>query len=312
MSDRSSAPGKIMLAGEYAVLDGGLSVLMAVNRRAVATLTSQPPAPTPFIQAIIDELLRRGLDVTRARGLAVDSDALRDPGGTKLGLGSSAAVTVAATALALGSAYERDLAHDIAHRAHQNAQALRGDPGSGADIAASIHGGVIAAWRADDPREPMSVEPLRLPAGLHLVPVWTGVAADTATLVAAVRAAADDNPGDHRRALTAIADAAEALARALRDDDAGAAVAAIENGGVAVAGLGRLSGVVLSARTHQRLAAMAASHGGAAKPTGAGAGDIALAAFTDADSAASFRKQAVSEGMTCPALDVDPSGVDFL
>ena len=33
---RASAPGKLLLAGEYAVLSGGPAVVMAVNRRAVA------------------------------------------------------------------------------------------------------------------------------------------------------------------------------------------------------------------------------------------------------------------------------------
>jgi phosphomevalonate kinase len=35
---RASAPGKLLLAGEYSVLEGGVAVVMAVDRRARARI----------------------------------------------------------------------------------------------------------------------------------------------------------------------------------------------------------------------------------------------------------------------------------
>ena len=83
--------------------------------------------------------------------IAVDSSALYDDG-TKLGLGSSAAVTVAATALALSGertlpVIDREEVSTIALAAH--AGAARAARGSGADVAAAVHGGVIAVYAAN-------------------------------------------------------------------------------------------------------------------------------------------------------------------
>ncbi len=172
----ATAPGKLILTGEYAVLDGAPALVIAVNRRVVATRRRGPRGSSEFLISVIDELERRfGSDHAAARAateIVVNSTPFYW-GGTKLGLGSSAAVTVAATALALGADYpgvpviDRDLVLSIASVAHANAQsARRGRPstaervpttqppspwhkarGSGADIAAAVYGGVIAFQR---------------------------------------------------------------------------------------------------------------------------------------------------------------------
>jgi phosphomevalonate kinase len=172
----ATAPGKLILTGEYAVLDGAPALVIAVNRRVTATRQRGPRGSSEFLIAVIDEIERRfGTEHAAARAateIVVNSTPFYW-GGIKLGLGSSAAVTVAATALALGADYpgvpvlDRDLVLSIASVAHANAQtARRGRPstaelvpstqppspwhkarGSGADIAAAVYGGVIAFQR---------------------------------------------------------------------------------------------------------------------------------------------------------------------
>ena len=149
----ASAPGKLIVTGEYAVLDGAPALVLAVDRRAIARVTTGALGSSPFLLAVANELAnRRGAADPAARAalsIAVDSTAFYD-GTTKLGLGSSAAVTVAATARALagagatrGASFDRDEILVIASAAHAAAQGRRGARGSGADIAAAVHGGVI-------------------------------------------------------------------------------------------------------------------------------------------------------------------------
>jgi hypothetical protein len=93
-----AAPGKIFLVGEYAVLDGGMAVLAAVSRYAVAQYVT---GIEPW-SAMVDEAVKRSLAAIGESSAAlppgsvmVDTDAFCQ-GKFKMGLGSGAA-TAAAT-----------------------------------------------------------------------------------------------------------------------------------------------------------------------------------------------------------------------
>ncbi|HTE56030.1 MAG TPA: hypothetical protein VK698_34500 [Kofleriaceae bacterium] len=363
---RASAPGKILLAGEYAVLEGGPAVVMAVGRRAQAWIAGgadadRPPAPprSPFLLAVAAVLAGElGPDSAAARAalrVRVDTSALAAASGEKLGLGSSAAATVAALAACLAAErrgpLDRALLHRLAHRAHAEAQAglaarivatdratarataarataaganpgdgssrPAGAPipapplatrGSGADIAASVWGGLLHLEPSPLADQPPRVQPLALPAGLELVAVWTGRPADTRVLVAGIAAFASRAPAAYRGRLAALAGAAAALTDSCRAGDPARAVAAIAAGGDAVRELGAAAGVELFLDSHRALGERAAALGGALKPTGAGGGDIALGAFDRADRAEQFRAHGASLGMIALDLSVDPRG----
>jgi phosphomevalonate kinase len=158
MSLTASAPGKLMLSGEYAVLDGAPALMVAVNRRAVARIESGGArGSSPFLLAVAAEIgAQRGDGDPAAKlalQIAVDSRGFYD-GTNKLGLGSSAAVTAAAVYLALASTdlnVSLDEVHAVAAAAHARAQAPMGARGSGADIAAAVFGGVTEFVRGSEP-----------------------------------------------------------------------------------------------------------------------------------------------------------------
>jgi phosphomevalonate kinase len=283
---KASAPGKLIVAGEYGVLDGGEAVVLAVNRRAVARVTGAPVALSPFLAAVVETLDRCKQPDAAAivKRVVVDTSALYD-GDLKLGLGSSAAATVAATACAMST---RDAIYNVAAAAHLIAQGR----GSGADVAAAVYGGVIG-FRSGRMRA-LTLPPLRW------IPLWTGAVADTVTLVGAVMAKRPD--------LGPVVAAADALAAARTTADA---IAAIDAGADAIVALGVETGVALEPPVVAAARRIARSGGGTAKTTGAGGGDVAIVALPPEADEAIVRSRLIEAGCRLLDLAIDPQGVDI-
>jgi len=331
----ATAPGKLILTGEYAVLDGAPAIVVAVDRRVIARQTATPRGSSTFLLAVADEIAaRRGADDPATRAaleISVDSTAFYDKI-TKLGLGSSAAVTVAATALALGTV-DRDEVLAIALAAHARAQGPRGARGSGADIAASVYGGTIvfsrvAPWPASargsqpvlaldaaaSPPATCRIERRRWPASVTLLPFFTGAAADTASLVARVTAARESNRAAVEAALAAITDASRAACAALAapaDITAVALIGALALAGNAVDRLALATAIPLVPPCVIAARGAMAALGGTAKTTGAGGGDIGVAVLPATVDATLATRALIEAGCQPLRIALDDTGVDL-
>ena len=193
----ASAPGKLVLSGEYAVLDGAAAIAVALDHRAKVSIapgnedchTIYSPGyrehTARFVSrggaihltdhaadhALFEAIwMESGISPAQPIEFTLDTRAFRDAdSGSKLGIGSSAALSAAlATALSrLGGNEPRAVAM-LGHRRFQ------GGSGSGVDVATSLSGGVIQYRLGDDrPRA------LQWPEGLNYEVLWSGTAADT-------------------------------------------------------------------------------------------------------------------------------------
>jgi phosphomevalonate kinase len=313
----ASAPGKLILTGEYAVLDGAPALVVAVNRRVIARRRATPRGSTPFLVAVADELAARygadHLSVRTALETEVDSSSLY-AGDVKLGLGSSAAVTAAVTARALAAeqravpVIDRELVFAIASAAHARAQTQRGAGGSGADVAAAVHGGTLAYSRGH-------VERLMWPAGVVLLPFFTGTAAETPRLVAAVAAARERERAAVEAALAQVAAASRAACQACAartpEIAANALIQALVLAARATDQLASATGLPLVPACVAAARAALAPLGGTAKTTGAGGGDVAVAVIPATEDQDDARRLLVEA--QCQPLDLalDQTGVDL-
>lgn len=317
----SSAPGKAVLLGEYAVLDGAPALVMAVERRARVRVETGagthgrvevpqlglapvefrvddsgliawdgPDAARPSFQRarlLLDWLAARHPGCPAIAGgvrIRIDTGELYQAGqgeATKLGLGSSAAMTVALAAAleALAAPASSDA---IASRLEQALlapyRAGQAGRGSGIDLAASLHGGVSRYQLTPNGAR---TEPVTLPDALHLAFVWTGQAASTPDFLdryARWTRSAPDAAGRWRRALT---DCCRAALETLDHDDADGLMTCINNYRQLMGRIGSLSGAPVVSESLDQIARTAAAHGLACKPCGAGGGDLAMLAGTD-------------------------------
>jgi phosphomevalonate kinase len=283
------APGKAILCGEYAVLHGAPAVATAVDRFAHASFGEG--VSSPFLSYARAEVER--LSGKRFPPFHVDSAGLYDQD-KKLGLGSSAAATVAAVGLlwsAAGGPKDPKKIFDLASAAHNAAQ---GTPGSGVDIATSIWGGTIRYVMGGDVRE------IDLPKDLQLTFVWTGKVASTAELIEKTAPLAGMPEMDNLRDLAAaFADATTASEWVRIGNDYCDAMDA----------LGRTAGADIVTPELRQITELARMHGGAAKPSGAGGGDLGVA-FTIGDEPTARLRTAVSEaGLTVLPLTANAPGL---
>jgi phosphomevalonate kinase len=322
-SIQTSAPGKVIISGEYAVLDGAPAICMALDRRAYVSVTESDAgfhsvlAPGhsqslgrftashrgiewldgasdfPLLTAVWQELAAIPL---QHLSIVLDTNEFNDANaGIKLGVGSSAALTVALAAaldLVLGGGRSVDRIASDAHRR------LQKGAGSGADIACSLRGGVIA-YRMGETTQVA----LQWPADLHYALLWSGVSANTPAQLHKLAAAAR---GVTRAELGAVASEVVAAWR-------GGQVAAIINSlRVYTAALHRFDvehELGIFAAGHAALVTAAESSGVLYKPCGAGGGDLGIVFATEEAAIDAFVALARNHGFRQVTAAIDASGL---
>lgn len=301
----AAAPGKLFLLGEYAVLDGCPAIVAAVDaavrvqarkQRGVqgvevvasqlglhirldrsACPTEQQPGPLGFVAACFSALSAEER-LRLPAGIKLD---ILFPefskAGQKLGLGGSAALVSAVTAALIEWCYGAGGAHrfrDLVYRrsltAHRLAQ--RGK-GSGADVAASVFGGVILY--EPNGRDLPRITPLRWPQHLYLVAASTGQPAATAELIETYDRVKRTNETVHEEFLECSTRAVASFASALQASDA--VEACWKKAAQVLPAFAVKLGLPYFTPKLETLLALAQKQGVTAKPSGAGGGDCAVA-----------------------------------
>ncbi|MAD91183.1 MAG: hypothetical protein CMQ54_00395 [Gammaproteobacteria bacterium] len=195
---KASSPGKVILSGEYAVLDKAPAICMAVNCRAEVIIEKcnngisrvessgyhskkgefeflekgilwrdgqESFAVIDAVWQVIDNYVPINQKINLNTIAFVDEYCNK-----KLGLGSSAAIIVALIA-AVKKCDDLKKIKILAHQAHKK---LQGGLGSGVDIATSLYGGLL-----EFQIENFTTKSLSWPDGLCYRLIWTGSSAST-------------------------------------------------------------------------------------------------------------------------------------
>lgn len=307
-----SAPGKVVLWGEYAVLEGAPALVMAVNRLARCTVEPRSQDwqcraegfradPERLSKA---ELSTRDLSldgVSRVIAAVVQqipqtpqgADIFLDTSeffarGTKLGIGSSAAICTAAYA-AIATLAEVNFSYERALQIHLQ---LQGGAGSGLDVAAAYFGGL---QRFQD----RSTAPWTLPANLHFRFFWTGNPATTTSHIARFYAW---ERGSSNQELAALSAASNTLFERTTVESLTHYVDCLKALDVAAE-------LAIYDPAHTYLDTLANRHQVVYKPSGAGGGDVGVAFSDDAGRLDSFVSAAAEQRIEMLPLEVAEYGI---
>ncbi len=331
----TAAPGKALILGEYAVLEGHPAIVQALSRYARIrlqpadryTINAIPlidrPLPfqfdqhqefswqhpddnqrLPFVAPLMRALGDWRCDDSQHWSLTLDTSEFFSANDDKLGLGSSAALTVALAAVwhqhrHPGQDFDRKRWLPLLVNLHRQ---LQGGRGSGADVAASLYGGLIEYHTSDDH---CAANTRRWPATVECIWIWLGHSASTRVFLGRINDFKLASPNHYLRHLNRLGELAQAGAQAFNDGSANDCLQAINAYGRAMQALGEAADAPVYTDDHRRLAQLADQYNVAFKPSGAGGGDIALAVAADTDALAEFatRVQAAGYGL----LDLAPA-----
>jgi len=317
----ASAPGKLMISGEYAVLEGAVAVVASVDVRAYARWSARPVGGSPpaiggspqspqrYPEAVLTRRLAEEAVGAVQAELSIDATDLRKSG-RKLGLGSSAAASAAAAGAVLASQGKDLNDPEVQRRAFELAWAGHkaiAPEGSGADVAAASLGGFVR-FRLENGQV---AEAQRMPWPAHVSTrvVWTGKEARTSEFVRAVRAYEARDASGYAVIRDSLHQQAARFADAIQGADGVEIVAAAGAYGQNMGQLGNAAGVSIMTHELQQIATLATHHGGSAKPSGAGGGDVAIAFFTNETDALAFDAACRSEALDLLNLGLGAPGV---
>lgn len=221
----TSAPGSLMLLGEHAVLHGHSALVCSINRRitvrmfpleedAVRISSEVGSYESPLSDLMDHPALRFVIQAIRQHAdqlpfgfeLKIDSEFSPD-----IGFGSSAAVTVAVhaaiLACLLGEPPENEL---LFKEALQTVHTVQGR-GSGADLAASVFGGIVAYSTAP------TFQPLAI--SIPLTAVYCGYKTPTPEVILKVEQLRADHPQKYERIFSEMDAGAANAIECLRKHD---------------------------------------------------------------------------------------------
>ncbi len=347
-------PGKLIILGEYAVLEGANAIVMAVDRYAIVTVDSsgesdicrltssleQTPLRFNFdkmgklipdshipkemisrmkfsliaVERICDQIYQSGIQ-NNPFDLHIDtSQFYMNTQERKLGLGSSAAITVAViAALARFYGLDRQLFRTpldlfkFAFRTHSLAQ---NNQGSGIDVAASVLGGIVF-YNMVNPEKVketgFEVHQNLLP-GLYLLPVWTGISTSTQKLLALLSEYITENSGTYKKVMKRLTHLSNEGVREYQLNHLHPFLDIIVEYYQVLRNFSLTSGIPIISDIHEHLAKIVYEGGGFYKPSGAGGGDFGIAFFDTLDNLENVKANLLSSKFEPVMLGISSHG----
>lgn len=351
-----------MVAGEFAVLEPNYKlVVMAVDRFVYATLQSSSRNTLTLENFALHDLswdyignevqidsednrvnfvqdamtialtyLKECSIIPNNFSLSIRSE-LDDPSGTKYGLGSSAAVVVSVISAIIKKFLPDEPSKDVLFKLAAISHIKTQGNGSGADIAASVYGGLLeySSFQADwlqseyETTETLtellakdwiyfSVAPLKLPKDIYISVGWTGTPASTKSLVSEILKLKKVDEAKYIQFLVNSEAAVNTFLRGIKEKDKCLLFEGIEKNRHSLSVLGKHAHVEVETALLKELSILAAEAKGAGKLSGAGGGDCGIAFVSTEEKRQYLHTLWVDVGIKPLTIDIYPNGVQTI
>jgi len=303
----SFIPGKLILLGEYAVLEGAPAIVSAVNKFAKIEIKESNDNHF-YISApnlnLIDIKFQKGINKSQKKQLklflnifsfilkknnslipckiTIDTDDFYfENSKQKIGLGSSAAMTFGL----IESIYkfnkfriaDKNDLFQIALQAHFEAQ---GKTGSGIDIAASAFGGVGIYSKIE---KNLSFKHIKLPEDLYVIPIWTGYSTSTPQFVSKTNQLKQKKLKIYTQIMQELSELSTQGCEFILNDDTLSFLNVVNEYFESLDTLGKSAEIPIISDIHKKIAGIVKICNGFYKPSGAGGSDIGIAFTNDKD-----------------------------
>lgn len=329
-------PGKLMVAGEFAVLVPYHHLAVtAVDRFVYAAIEDSPERRLSLEDfglyhlswhfdndelvissddkriSFVQEAMRITCTYLKEQGIPIDEfhlsirSELNDQSGVKYGLGSSAAVVSAVVTAIYARFFNGKLDKDVIFKLAALAHVRTQGNGSGADIAASVYGGVLryssfqAEWLLKQYEKAasisellavnwkyLSIKPLELPQTVQFCVGWTGSPASTVKLVDMILKLKETNPNAFEQFLQNSERAVHIFFQGMEESSSDLIFQGIKANRQALRDVGIQANAPIETPLLTTLCDLADEFGGAGKPSGAGGGDCGIAFIPGTERAA--------------------------
>lgn len=363
LSYKIRVPGKLMIAGEYAILEANQkSVVIAVDRYVTACIEpskqnkislsnlglediaweisegkvqfSIKDSRLNFIEnsiTVVNQfLLEKSIEIIPFK-LKIESELDDQLTGAKYGLGSSAAVVVAAISamLALYSEGKDQPSLDHIFKLSAIAHLKSQKSGSGADIAAAVYGGwleysaFMGSWVLSQLDQGikltemvqrdwtnLSIRKLTPPTSLKLAVGWTKSAVSTANMIRSIQSFREHDLETYNYFLAESSIAVERLIKGFEMNDCTEVINALKENRKALQKLGENARTDIETEKLKALCTIAEEFG-SGKSSGAGGGDCGIAFLKDSYSVNALYEEWKNADISPLDLKVSEVGVLF-
>ena len=330
-----SIPGKVVISGEYAVLDGAPAIVSTLKQKVNITIqksdknhniytTSVLQGVFPFTMdddanvlwldadpGIFGSLFEYAVKILKPKlkeklWIAVDSSEFfrttKDGTAIKLGIGSSAAISVGISQALSQYQDIRSSPENLLSQANSIHQGSQGKQGSGIDVACCFADqGVIECTQDSVNNHTWSV--LNWPNGLHLQALTTSQYGLTKRLVANYQRASNLYPKEFKSALDQFLDITQSLSSAWRSEDVDLIIDLLRAYDVQIKKLDKIGDIGIYTQVHADIQNIASRHNVFYKPSGAGGGDIGLAFGSSLDALSDFSDAIGTDAWNIGCLD---------